>query len=63
MSKREIIAQKIDGLPDQELDRLLMWLRSGKGASDEQSVAALGAETVLARDWLSPEEHAAWANL
>ena len=51
MSKRELIAVQLERLPEQELDRLLAFLQS------------LAAESSLAKDWLAPEEDAAWASL
>ena len=60
MSKREIIAKELDHLPDQDLDKMLVFLRSLR---DDDFVATLGAESALAKDWLTPEEDAAWAHL
>ena len=63
MSKRELIAQELGRLSEADLDRLLVFLRTINGECDDASVPALAAESVLAKDWLSPEEDAAWANL
>ena len=63
MSKRELIAQELGKLSEQELDRLLALVRSLAEDRTEASMPTLTAESVLARDWLSPEEEAAWANL
>jgi hypothetical protein len=63
MSKRELIARELDHVPEQDLDRLLAYLRSLKEAHAETSLPALAAESSLAKDWLTPEEDAAWANL
>ena len=38
-------------------------LRLKNGAADEPFNGAALSESVLARDWNSPEEDAAWANL
>ena len=54
MSKRELIVRELDGLPEQDLDRLLGFLHSIK--EDH-------AESALSKDWLTPEEDAAWASL
>lgn len=63
MSKRELIAQELERLPDQDLDGLLKFLRSLADAHAEAAVPALAAESSLAKDWLSAEEDAAWASL
>jgi hypothetical protein len=63
MSKRELIACEVDRLPERDLDQLLAFLSALKEASAESAAPLLAAETALARDWLTPEEDAAWADL
>ena len=63
MSKRELIARELDRLPEQDLYRLLAFLRSLKEAHTDAALPILAAESSLAKDWLTPEEDAAWANL
>jgi hypothetical protein len=63
MSKRELIDRELDRLPDQDLDRLLAFVQSLKEAHADATMPALVAESALAKDWLTPEEDAAWANL
>jgi hypothetical protein len=63
MSKRELIAMQLDHIPEQDLDKLLAFLRSLKETHAETATPTLAAETSLAKDWLTPEEDAAWANL
>jgi hypothetical protein len=63
MSKRELIARELDHIPEQDLDKLLAFLRSLKEVKAETAMPALAAESSLAKDWLTPEEDAAWANL
>jgi len=63
MSKREVINLELERLPEQDLDKLLVFLRSLKEAHADSTMPALAAESALARDWLTPEEDAAWANL
>lgn len=63
MSTREVIARELEGLPEQDLDKLLGFLRSLKEAHAENAVPTLAAESALAKDWLTPEEDAAWASL
>lgn len=59
MSKRELIARELERLPEQDPGRLPAFLRSLNGAL----IPALAAESALAKDWLTPEEDAAWASL
>jgi hypothetical protein len=63
MSKRELIARELDRLPEQDLDRLLAFVGSLKEAHADAAMPALAAESALAKDWRSPEEDAAWADL
>ena len=63
MSKRELIAQELEHIPEQDLDRLLVFVRLLADAHAEAAVPAMAAESSLAKDWLSPEEDAAWASL
>ena len=63
MSNRERIARELDRLPDQDINQLLAFLQTLKEAHAETALPMLAAETALARDWLTPEEETAWANL
>lgn len=63
MSTREVIARELDNMPEQDLDKLLAFLRLLKEVHAEAAMPALAAESSLAKDWLTPEEDAAWANL
>jgi aryl carrier-like protein len=63
MSKRELIAREVDCLPEQDLDRLMAFLSALKEAHADAALPMLAAESALAKDWLTPEEDAAWANL
>jgi hypothetical protein len=63
MGKRELIARELDRLPEQDVDRLLAFLRPLKEAHADAVLPALAAEIALAKDWLTPEEDAAWADL
>jgi hypothetical protein len=64
MSKRrELIDQELERLSETDLDRLLDFLHRLTEEHAEASIPALAAESSLAKDWLSPEEDAAWANL
>jgi hypothetical protein len=63
MSKRELISQELGRLSEPDLDRLLAFLRTLAEDHAEETVPTMAAETALAKDWLSPEEDAAWASL
>ena len=63
MSKRERIALELERLPEQDLDRLLAFLHSLTQAHSEAAIPTVAAESSLAKDWLTPEEDAAWASL
>jgi hypothetical protein len=63
MSKRELIDRELNRLPEQDLDRLLAFVRSLKEVHADATMPTLVAESALAKDWLTPEEDAAWANL
>ena len=63
MSKKEIIAQELESVPEKDFDALLGFIHTLRSRGAEDTVPALLAESSLAKDWLSPEEDAAWANL
>ena len=63
MSKRELVAEQLDSLTEQELDKVLAFMRCLKETHADAAVPALAAESSLAKDWLTPEEDAAWASL
>ena len=64
MSTRELIAKELDGLPEslqREVYDFARFLR--RKAEDEQFNGFLLSESVLAKDWNTPDEDAAWASL
>jgi hypothetical protein len=63
MSTREAIVRELELLPERDLDGLLDYVRSLREAHAESAVPTLAAESALAKDWLTPEEDAAWADL
>lgn len=62
MTKKDLIAQELNSATEAELDVLLRFLRALKASHNESSTAVL-AESALAKDWLTPQEEAAWADL
>lgn len=63
MSKKQVIVQELESVPEKDFDALLGFIRSLKARSGEVAAPALLAESSLMKDWLSPEEDAAWADL
>ena len=63
MSKRELIVRELETLPEPDLDRLLAVLSSLRETRSDAMSLALASESALAKDWLTPEEDAAWASL
>ena len=64
MSTRELIDKEVASLPEslqREVYDFVMRLK--KNARDESFNGAELSESVLARDWNSPEEDAAWSHL
>ncbi len=64
MSTRELIDKEIANLPEPLQRKVYDFaMRLKKNAGDESFNGAELSESVLARDWNSPKEDAAWANL
>ncbi len=63
MSARELITRELDYMSEQDLDRLLAYLRSLKEAHAGTAMPTSVAESSVAKDWFTPEEDEAWANL
>ena len=64
MSTRELIEQELDTLPEPLQREVYDFVRFLRMKSDGEAFnGLLASEAVLARDWDTPEEDAAWANL
>ena len=63
MNKRDLAARELSQLPEQDLDRLLAFFHALNQEHAEAAMPLLAGESSLAKDWLTPEEDAAWANL
>ena len=64
MTTRELLLREIADAPEQMLDEVCRFLRFLKTKSEEDGFNGLAAsESALAKDWNSPEEDSAWANL
>jgi hypothetical protein len=64
MSTRELIDKEVANLSE-DLQRKVYYfaVQLRKNGQQEEFNGAALSESVLARDWNSPEEDAAWANL
>jgi hypothetical protein len=64
VSTPELIAREVASLPEALQQKVYDFaMRLKKTARDESFNGAELSESVLARDWNSPEEDAAWSNL
>ena len=64
MSTRELIEKELDVLPETLQREVYDFVRILRLKSCEDTFnGLLASEAVLARDWNTPEEDAAWANL
>jgi hypothetical protein len=64
METKELIYREIEVFPETYLEEILDFIHFLKGkASKEKMGTAILSESVLAKDWLSPEEDEAWKNL
>jgi hypothetical protein len=61
--KKEIILQELESVREEDFDALLGFVHRLKRRNAEVAAPALLAESSLGKDWLSPEEDAAWADL
>ena len=64
MSTRELIEQELDTLPESMQLEVYDFVRFLRSKSDGEAFnGLLASQAVLSRDWDTPEEDAAWANL
>jgi hypothetical protein len=64
MSTRELIERELDVLPESLQREVYDFARFLRLKSDGENFDGLiASEAVLAREWNTPEEDAAWANL
>jgi hypothetical protein len=62
MSTKEIIVRELENVPQEELPGLLRFIQALKSRKADDCAPALLAESSLRKEWLSPEEEAAWAD-
>jgi hypothetical protein len=64
METKELIYKEIEVFPETYLEEILDIIHFLNGeTSKERMGTAILSESVLAKDWLSPEEDEAWKNL
>ncbi len=64
MSNKELIIKEIEHLPDYLTGDLLNYIQHLKEKSKKEKLnLALISESALQKDWLKPEEEAAWSDL
>jgi hypothetical protein len=63
MSKKELIVRELERVPEQDLEKLLAFLRALRETHADSEMPALAAESSLSKDWMTQEEDAAWASL
>lgn len=64
MTKRELLIRQIEEAPEPILDEIQEAIDLLKRVSPgEGRQTAVASETVLAKDWLRPEEDEAWRDL
>ena len=64
MNAKESLVQEIEQIPESLLPELLNFVQFLKYKhQQEQRETALLSESVLAKDWLTPEEDEAWQHL
>jgi hypothetical protein len=64
METKDLIQKEIEVFPEPYLEEILDFIYFLKGkASKKRMETVILSESVLAKDWLSPEEDEAWKNL
>ena len=63
MSSKQSLIREIESLPSSVVDEIHRYVTFLKFKSNLPNEITLASEHALAKDWLLPEEDAAWANL
>jgi len=64
MSKKELLIDEIDQVPESFLDEVLDFVHFLKTKINRERLnIAIASESSLKKDWLKPEEDKAWQNL
>ena len=64
MSKKELLINEIEQVPEPFLEEVLDFIRFLKTKAVKKRMnIAIASESSLKKDWLKPEENKAWQNL
>lgn len=64
MSKKELLIDEIEQVPESFLDEVLDFVHFLKTKINREKLnIAIASESSLKKDWLKPEEDEAWQNL
>jgi hypothetical protein len=64
MTRRDIVLKELQEMPEPLLEEVLDFVRYLRDkVAREGFETAIASEPALGRDWLTPEEDAAWADL
>jgi len=64
MRDKQVVMREIENLPEPLLQEVLDFVRFLKAKANQEKLdTALLSETVLASDWLRPEENEVWRDL
>jgi hypothetical protein len=61
--QKQILLQEIEDVPEEMLRETVDFIRFLKQQRKQGMETALASESALKKDWLTPEEDAAWQNL
>jgi hypothetical protein len=64
VTKRELILREMEKVPDNLFEEILDFIHFLKTKSQKEKLeTAIASESSLKKDWLRPEEDAAWRDL
>jgi len=64
MTTRDMVLRELQGIPEPLLEEVVDFIRFLRDkVASERLETAIASEAALGRDWLTPEEDAAWADL
>jgi len=63
MIDKNILIREIETLPPHIINEVFIFIGYLKTRNGQMADITLASEQVLAQDWLTPEEEAAWADL
>ena len=64
MDKKDLLRQELDQVSDEVLDEVIDFVQFLKNKAVRDGLStAIASESSLQKDWLTPEEDAAWQHL